>query len=162
MYCIHIHTCMCTCAFIMCECICNHINNQCIHDIWACIKVHVHACMCMYMYVCVNSCHQFACLSLLIYLLPFRTKQYTSTLFVLTFLRFWFTWNSVLWQIWVICLPQTIDFLQTFTTTLDCLLLECNQNEILEFFTRDSAMYTIPAQNTLFDRSIMTQSSGRL
>ena len=83
----------------MCECICNHINMLCIHDIWACIKVHVHACMCMYMYVCVNACHQFACLPLLIYLLPFRTKHNTSTLFLLTFVRFWFMLNSVLWQI---------------------------------------------------------------
>ena len=60
--------------------------------------------------MCVNPCHWVACLPLLIYLLPFRTKQYTSTLFPLTFLRFWFTWNSVLWQIWVVYMSASNDW----------------------------------------------------
>ena len=58
-----------------------------------------------------------------------KVATHSSRDFSLSLLRcrFLLTWNRILWQVRTVCLPQTIDFLQTLDTYLDCFLMECTQ-----------------------------------
>ena len=86
-----------------------------------------------------------------IYLLPFRTEQYSSTLFPLTSLSS----RGIAYcgkAGWYSCLKRLLSCRHSVL---------CESNQVANFFTWDSAMYAIPAQNTLFDSSITAQSTDR-
>ena len=87
-----------------------------------------------------------------IYLLPFRTEQYSSTLFPLTSLSS----RGIAYcgkAGWYSCLKILLSCRHSVL---------CESNQVANFFTWDSAMYAIPAQNTFFDSSITAQSTDRL